>query len=58
MPRSLRLAHKRLLGKGKRKTDCTDNRLSYYDNCTVLLKISLIIKTQPVAHGFSAFTLI
>ena len=58
MPCPLRLAHKRLLGKGKRKTDSTDNTLSYYDNCTVLLKISLIIKTQPMAHGFSAFALI
>ena len=58
MPRSLRLAHKLLLGKGKRKKYSTDNRLPYYDNCTVLLKISLIIKTQPMAHGFSAFALI
>jgi len=58
MPRSLGLAHKLLLGKGKRKKYGTDNRLSYYDNCTVLLKISLIIKTQPMAHGFFAFALI
>ena len=54
MPRSPRLAHKRLLEKGKRKKDSTDNRLSYYETVQFYLKRVSLLKLNQWLMDFAS----
>ena len=54
MPRSPRLAHKRLLEKGKRKKDSTDNRLSYYETVQFYSKRVSLLKLNQWLMDFAS----